>query len=123
MAREPTIPVAGFTFASRDSPTSSQHRGGRVDPLDANYRQGGRSRSFAQAEARIVPLAATVRPGSALLRSIAGKAVRPPAPQLRSAALAQEEAALARLATGRGAAAVSASYGRSRRQGAAVSGR
>jgi len=110
MAREPTIPVAGFTFASCESPTSSQHRGGRVDPLDANYRQGGRSRSFAPAEARIVPLTATVRPGSALLRSIARKAVRPPAPQLRSAALAQEEAALARLATGRGAAAVSASY-------------
>jgi superfamily II DNA/RNA helicase len=67
-------------------------------------------------KARIVPLAATVGPGSALLRSIAGKPARPPAPQPRPAALAQEAAAPARLATGRGAAAMSARYrGRRRR--------
>src|SRR5215468_3978941 len=67
-------------------------------------------------KARIVPLAATVRPGSALLRSIAGEPARPPAPQPRPAALAQAAAAPARLATGRGAAAASARYrGRRRR--------
>ena len=32
-------------------------------------------------KARAVPLAATVKPGSALLRSIAGKPAQPPAPQ------------------------------------------
>src|SRR5499427_6548977 len=41
-------------------------------------------------KARIVPLAAAVRPGCALLRSIAGKPVRPAAPQVRPAAVAQE---------------------------------
>ena len=56
------------------------------------------------------------RSDSAPLRSIAGKPVRPPAPQLCLAALAQEEAAPARLATGRGAAAVSASYRGPRRR-------
>jgi superfamily II DNA/RNA helicase len=66
--------------------------------------------------ARVVPLAATVKPDSALLRSIAGKPAKPPAPQPRPAAAAQEAAAASGLATGRGAAAVSASYrGRRRR--------
>ena len=67
-------------------------------------------------KARVVPLAATVRPGSALLRSIAGKPAKPPAPQPRPAAAAQETPATASLATGPGAAAMSASYrGRRRR--------
>jgi superfamily II DNA/RNA helicase len=67
-------------------------------------------------KAGVVPLSATVRPGSALLQSIAGKPAKPPAPQPRSAAAAPETAATASLATGRGAAAVSASYrGRRRR--------
>src|SRR5215831_20460162 len=67
-------------------------------------------------KARIVPLAAAVKPGSALLRSISGKPAPPPATQPRPAALAQEASAPARLATGRGAAAVSARYrGRRRR--------
>jgi len=75
-------------------------------------------------KAHIVPLTATVHPGSALLRSIAGKPVKPPAPQPRPAALTPAAAAPARLATGRGAAAASARYrGRRRRQGAAMSGR
>jgi superfamily II DNA/RNA helicase len=66
-------------------------------------------------KARVVPLAATVKPGSALLRSIAGKPAKPPLPQPHPAA-AQEVAAAASLATGRGAAAMSASYrGRRRR--------
>ena len=67
-------------------------------------------------KARIVPLAATVRPGSALLRSIAGKSAKPPAPQARPAAAASETTAAARPATGRRAAAMSAGYrGRRRR--------
>jgi superfamily II DNA/RNA helicase len=67
-------------------------------------------------KARVVPLAATVKPGSALLRSIAGKPAKPPAPQPRPAAAALETPATASLATGPGAAAISASYkGRRRR--------
>jgi superfamily II DNA/RNA helicase len=67
-------------------------------------------------KARIVPLAATVRPGSALLRSIAGKPARPRAPQPRPAAAAPEAAAPASPATGHSAAAVSARFrGRRRR--------
>jgi superfamily II DNA/RNA helicase len=67
-------------------------------------------------KARVVPLAATVKPGSALLRSIVGKPAKPPAPQPHPAAAAQEAAAGASLATGRSAAAMSASYrGRRRR--------
>jgi superfamily II DNA/RNA helicase len=67
-------------------------------------------------KARVVPLAATVKPGSALLRSIAGKPAKPPAPQPRPAAAAQGTPATASLAAGPGAAAMSASYrGRRRR--------
>ena len=66
-------------------------------------------------KAHIVPLAAAVRPGSALLRSIAGKPAGPPAPQPRPAA-APEAAAPASPATGHSAAAVSARFrGRRRR--------
>jgi superfamily II DNA/RNA helicase len=66
-------------------------------------------------QARVVPLAATAKPGSAVLRSIAGKPAKPPAPQPRPVA-AQEAPTTASLATGRGAAAISASYrGRRRR--------
>jgi superfamily II DNA/RNA helicase len=67
-------------------------------------------------KARIVPLAATVTPGSALLRSIAGKPARPPVAQPHPAAVAQEAPATAGLATGRAAASLSAGYrGRRRR--------
>ena len=67
-------------------------------------------------KARVFPLAAAVNPGSALLRSIAGKPANPPASQPHPAAAAQEAAATATLATGRGAAAASARYrGRRRR--------
>jgi superfamily II DNA/RNA helicase len=61
-------------------------------------------------KAGIVPLAATARPGSALLRSIAGKPAQPPAPQSHPAAAAPETTATASPATGRRAAAMSASY-------------
>jgi superfamily II DNA/RNA helicase len=67
-------------------------------------------------KASIVPLAATVRPGSALLRAIAGKPAQPPAPRPRPAVVAQEAAAPASPAAGRGAAAASARFrGRRRR--------
>jgi superfamily II DNA/RNA helicase len=61
-------------------------------------------------KARVVPLAATVKPGSALLRSIAGKpAPRSARPQHRGT-VAPESVAKASLATGRGAAAMSSRY-------------
>jgi superfamily II DNA/RNA helicase len=98
------------------------HRSGRTGRAGASGvvitlhtpAQAGDVRSLMR-KARVVPLAATVKPGSALLRSIAGKPAKPPAPQPH-AAMAQEAATAASLATGRGAAAISASYkGRRRR--------
>ena len=67
-------------------------------------------------KAHIVPLAATVKPDSALLRVIAGEPVKPPTPQRRpDAAAARTTTASA--ATGRRAAAVSARHqGRRRRR-------
>jgi superfamily II DNA/RNA helicase len=65
---------------------------------------------------RVVPLAATVRPSSALLRSIAGTPAKPPAPQPRLRAAVPEAAAAAGPATGRGAAAMSARFGGRRRR-------
>ena len=67
-------------------------------------------------KAHVVPLTATVRPGSALLRSIAGKPAKPPAPQPHRAVAASETAPTASPATGRRAAAMSASYRRRRRR-------
>jgi superfamily II DNA/RNA helicase len=60
-------------------------------------------------KARIVPLTATVQPGSTLLRVIAGEPAKPPAPQPRPVAAAAETTT-ASPATGRRAAAVSAGY-------------
>ncbi len=66
-------------------------------------------------KAHVVPLAATVNPGSTLLRVIAGKPAKLPAPQPRPEAAAAETTT-ASPATGRGAAAASARYqGRRRR--------
>jgi superfamily II DNA/RNA helicase len=65
-------------------------------------------------KARIVPLAATARPGSALLRSIAGKPAKPLALRPQPAGAAPETTATASPATGRRAAAVSAGYRRRR---------
>jgi superfamily II DNA/RNA helicase len=65
-------------------------------------------------KANVVPLAATVRPGSALLRSIAGAPAERIAPAPRPAAV--QAAPAATHATGRGAVAMSAGYrGRGRR--------
>ena len=64
--------------------------------------------------ASVIPLAATVRPGSPLLRSIAGPPARPAAPAAPAVQHAQQTAAAA--ATGGGAAAMPAGYrGRRRR--------
>ena len=99
------------------------HRSGRTGRAGASgvvvtlqtAAQAGDVRSLMR-KARIVPLTATVKPGSALLRSIAGKPAKPPAPQPRPAAAAPETTAAASPATGRRAAAMSASYrGRRRR--------
>jgi superfamily II DNA/RNA helicase len=59
-------------------------------------------------KANVVPLAATVRPGSALLRSIAGAPAERIAPVARPAAVRAAPAATH--ATGRGAVAMSAGY-------------
>ena len=67
-------------------------------------------------KARVVPLAATVTPNSPLLQSIAGKPAKPPTPQSHLAAAESETAAAASLATGRRAAAMSASYRDRRRR-------
>jgi superfamily II DNA/RNA helicase len=65
-------------------------------------------------KANVVPLAAKVRPGSALLRSIAGEPAEPIAPVAQPAG--RESAAAATPATGRGAVAMSTRYrGRGRR--------
>jgi superfamily II DNA/RNA helicase len=59
-------------------------------------------------KARVVPLAATVTPGSALLRSIAGAPAKPIAPQARPATPA--EVITTTQGTGRGAAAFSSGF-------------
>jgi len=65
-------------------------------------------------KANVVPLAAKVRPDSALLRSIAGEPAEPIAPVAQPAG--RETAATATPATGRGAVAISTRYrGRGRR--------
>ncbi|HEY1343641.1 MAG TPA: DEAD/DEAH box helicase, partial [Streptosporangiaceae bacterium] len=109
-----------------DPPTEHKaylHRSGRTGRAGADGvvvtlqtpAQAGDVRALMR-KARVVPLAATVRPGSALLRSIAGKPARPPASQPLPAAAAPEAAAPASPATGHSAAAVSARFrGRRRR--------
>jgi superfamily II DNA/RNA helicase len=65
-------------------------------------------------KARVVPLATTVNPGSALLRSIAGKPAKAPVPRAHAAAATVETTA-ASSATRRRAAARSARYQRRQR--------
>ncbi len=121
------IHVDGIDLVIHADPPSEHkaylHRSGRTGRAGASGvvvtlqtpAQAGDVRALMR-KAHIVPLAATVNPGSALLRSIAGKHAKPSAPQPRPAAAIQEAAAPARLAAGRGAAAASARYrGRRRR--------
>ena len=121
------IHVDGIDLVIHADPPSEHkaylHRSGRTGRAGASGvvvtlqtpAQAGDVRALMR-KAHIVPLAATVNPGSALLRSIAGKPAKRSAPQPRPAAAIQEAAAPPRLATGRGAAAASARYrGRRRR--------
>ena len=102
------IHVDGIDLVIHADPPSEHkaylHRSGRTGRAGASGvvvtlqtpAQAGDVRALMR-KAHIVPLAATVNPGSALLRSIAGKPAKPPAPQPRPAAAAQEAAAPARL--------------------------
>jgi superfamily II DNA/RNA helicase len=121
------IHVDGIDLVIHADPPSEHkaylHRSGRTGRAGAagvvvtlqTPAQAGDVRTLMR-KARIVPLAATVRPGSALLRSIAGKPARPPAPQPRPADAAPVAAVPASPAPGRGAAAASVGFrGRRRR--------
>ena len=121
------IHVAGVGLVIHADPPAEHkaylHRSGRTGRAGASGvvvtlqtpAQAGDVRALMR-KARIVPLAAAVRPGSALLRSISGRPASPPAPQDHPAAAAPEAVATASLATGRAAAAMSTGYrGRRRR--------
>ena len=98
-------------YLHRSGRTARAGAGGVVVTLQTSA-QSGDVRALMR-QAGVVPLAATVRPDSALLRSIAG----PPAPRVVSRAIpASPGGATASAATGRRAAALSAGYrGRGRR--------
>jgi superfamily II DNA/RNA helicase len=121
------IHVDGIDLVIHADPPSEHkaylHRSGRTGRAGAagvvvtlqTPAQAGDVRTLMR-KAHIVPLAATVRPGSALLRSIAGEPARPSARQPRPADAAPGAAAPASPAAGRGAAAASARFrGRRRR--------
>ena len=121
------IHVAGVGLVIHADPPAEHkaylHRSGRTGRAGASGvvvtlqtpAQAGDVRALMR-KARIVPLAAAVKPGSALLRSISGRPASPPAPQDHPAAAAPEAVATASLATGRAAAAMSTGYrGRRRR--------
>src|SRR5262252_2708570 len=120
------IHVAGVGLVIHADPPAEHkaylHRSGRTGRAGASGvvvtlqtpAQAGDVRALMR-KARIVPLAAAVKPGSALLRSIAGKPAAPPAPRRHPAAVAPE-AATASPATGREAGPRSTGYrGRRRR--------
>jgi superfamily II DNA/RNA helicase len=121
------IHVAGVGLVIHADPPAEHkaylHRSGRTGRAGANGvvvtlqtpAQSGDVRALMR-KARVVPLAATVKPGCALLRSIAGMPASPPASQDQPAAAAPEAVATASLATGRAAAAMSTGHrGRRRR--------
>src|SRR5215469_10919975 len=81
-------PAEHKTYLHRSGRTGRAGAGGVVITLQTAA-QAGDVRSLMR-KARIVPLAATVKPGSALLRSIAGKPAKPPAPQLPPATAAHQ---------------------------------
>jgi len=115
------IHVDGIDLVIHADPPSEHkaylHRSGRTGRAGAagvvvtlqTPAQAGDVRTLMR-KARIVPLAATVRPGSALLRSIAGEPARPSAPRPRPADAAPGAAAPASRGGGRGAAAASARF-------------
>ena len=102
-ADSPTEPKA---YLHRSGRTARAGAGGMVITLQTPA-QAGEVRALMR-KARVVPLAATVTPKSALLRSIAGEPAAPVTPPARPAARA--ETAPAEAGTGRGAAAMSAGF-------------
>ena len=102
-ADSPTEPKA---YLHRSGRTARAGAGGMVITLQTPA-QAGEVRALMR-KARVVPLAATVTPKSALLRSIAGEPAAPVTPPARLAARA--ETAPAAAGTGRGAAAMSAGF-------------
>jgi superfamily II DNA/RNA helicase len=121
------IHVAGVGLVIHADPPAEHkaylHRSGRTGRAGASGvvvtlqtpAQAGDVRALMR-KARVVPLAAAVKPGSALLRSISGRPASAPAPQDHPAAAAPEGVATASPATGRAAAAMSTGYrGRRRR--------
>ena len=102
-ADSPTEPKA---YLHRSGRTARAGAGGVVITLQTPA-QAGEVRALMR-KARVVPLAATVTPQSALLRSIAGEPAAPVTPPARPAARA--ETARAVPGTGRGAAALSAGF-------------
>ena len=101
-----------------DSPTEHKaylHRSGRTARAGAaglvitlqTPAQAGEVRTLMR-KARVVPLAATVTPGSELLRSIAGEPAKPVAPATRPAVRSEDIPVTQ--GTGRGAAAFSAGF-------------
>jgi superfamily II DNA/RNA helicase len=114
-------PAEHKAYLHRSGRTGRAGAGGVVVTLQTQA-QAGDVRTLMR-KARIVPLAATVRPDSALLRSIAGEPAKRRPPRRRPAAstraavtTAGEASATASQATGRRAAAMSARHqGRKRR--------
>ena len=102
-ADSPTEPKA---YLHRSGRTARAGAGGMVITLQTPA-QAGEVRALMR-KARVVPLAATVTPKSALLRSIAGEPAAPVTPPARPAARAETAPAVA--GTGRGAAAMSAGF-------------
>jgi superfamily II DNA/RNA helicase len=95
-------PTEHKAYLHRSGRTARAGAGGTVVTLQTPA-QAGEVRTLMR-KARVVPLAATVTPGSALLRSIAGEPARP------IARAARPEVVPAAQGTGRGAAAFSAGF-------------
>ncbi len=99
-------PTEHKAYLHRSGRTARAGAGGMVITLQTPA-QAGEVRTLMR-KARVVPLAATVTPGSALLRSIAGEPAKPIPPAARPAARADVVPTTA--GTGRGAAAFSAGF-------------
>ncbi len=108
------VPAEHKAYLHRSGRTGRAGASGRVITLQTPA-QANDVRALMR-KARVVPLAAIVRPGSALLRSIAGQPAEPPERQLSLATEAQLTPGGAHLATGRSAAAMSATYRGGRRR-------
>jgi superfamily II DNA/RNA helicase len=98
-------PTEHKAYLHRSGRTARAGAGGMVITLQTPA-QAGEVRTLMR-KARVVPLAATVTPGSALLRSIAGE---PAKPITRITPSARAEVVPATQGTGRGAAAFSAGF-------------